>query len=143
MGWYGLGWSTKANEWLGIPNVLELDLEKLKQYRLSGLSRVQLSEPGSKGSDRFEPGLSLGSTSEPDVGKGLEIDSDPWVQGSVQPSSELEPAPNRTQIALELNRRGWTQTDIIELLWGVKKGGTKGYQIALEEYRAIVAEWED
>ena len=143
MGWYGLGWSTKGNEWLGIPNVPELDLEKLKRYRLSGSSRVQESEPGSKQGDRFEPGSSLGSTSEPYVGKGLELDSDPWVQGSVQPSSELEPAPNRTQITLELNRRGWTQTDIIELLWGVKKGGTKGYQIALEEYRAIVSEWED
>jgi hypothetical protein len=88
----------------------------------------------------FKSGSSLGSTSEPYIGRGLEPDSDPWVQGSVQPSSELEPAPNRTQITLELNRRGWTQTDIIELLWGVKKGGTKGYQIALEEYRAIVAE---
>jgi hypothetical protein len=143
IGWSGLGWSTKGNEWLGIPNVPELDLKKLKRYRLSGSSRVQESELGSKQGDRPEPGSSLGSTSEPYIGKGLELDSDPWVQSSVQPSSELEPAPNRTQIALELNRRGWTQTDIIELLWGVKKGGTKGYQIALEEYRAIVAEWED
>jgi hypothetical protein len=143
MGWYGLGWSTKGNEWLGIPNVPELDLERLKQYRLLGSSWVQESEPGSKQGDRPELGSSLGSMSEPYTGRGLELDSDPWVQGSVQPSSELEPAPNRTQITLELNRRGWTQTDIIELLWGVKKGGTKGYQIALEEYRAIVAEWDD
>ena len=80
---------------------------------------------------------------EPYKGSSLEVDSDPWIQGSVQPGSCHEPSPNRTQIALELNRRGWTQTEIIELLWGVKKGGSKGYQIALEEYRAICSEWED
>ena len=142
-GWYGLGWSTKGSEWLGIPNVPATHLEELKRHRLSGSRSVQRSEPGSKTGDLSEPGSAFGSMAEPYKGSSLEVDSDPWIQGSVQPGSCHEPSPNRTQIALELNRRGWTQTEIIELLWGVKKGGSKGYQIALEEYRAICSEWED
>lgn len=37
----------------------------------------------------------------------------------------------------ELNRTGFNQTQIIETIWGVKKGGTSGYTEAREEYRRL------
>jgi hypothetical protein len=96
-----------------------------------GLNRVQDSEPGSD----------IGSTREPYIQKTLEADSSNPVQGSVQPSSDPEPMPNRARVVVELNRKGMAQTEIIELIWGVKKGGSKGYQTALEEFRAIISEY--
>jgi hypothetical protein len=50
--------------------------------------------------------------------------------------------PNRTRVVCELRRRGATQAEIIDLIWGATKGGGKAYQTALEEYRAIVAEYD-
>jgi hypothetical protein len=98
------------------------------------------SEPGLNPVQHSEPGSNLGSTREPYTQRALSPNSSDTVHGSVQPGSEFEPMPNRARVVVELNRRGMGQTEIIELIWGVKKGGTKGYQIALEEYRAIVAE---
>jgi hypothetical protein len=99
------------------------------------------SEPGLNRVQDFEPGSNIGSTREPYTQKTLEADSSNPVHGSVQPSSDPEPMPNRARVVVELNRKGMAQTEIIELIWGVKKGGTKGYQTALEEFRAIVSEY--
>ena len=99
-------------------------------------------EPGLNPVQHSEPGSDVGSTREPYIQRTLEPDSLNPVHGSVQPGSDLEPMPNRVRVVVELNRRGMGQTEIIELIWGVKKGGTKGYQTALEEYRAIVAEYD-
>jgi hypothetical protein len=100
------------------------------------------SEPGLNPVQHSEPGSDLGSNREPYIQKTLEPNSPNPVHGSVQPGSDLEPMPNRVRVVVELNRRGMGQTEIIELIWGVRKGGTKGYQTALEEYRAIVAEYD-
>jgi hypothetical protein len=62
--------------------------------------------------------------------------------GSVPGSEPTEPIPNRPRIVCELLRGGATQQTIIELVWGATKGGGKAYQTALEEYRAIVAEYD-
>lgn len=98
-------------------------------------------KPGLNPVQHFEPNSNLGSNLEPYTQKTLEPDSLNPVHGSVQPGSDLEPMPSRARVVVELNRKGMGQTEIIELIWGVKKGGTKGYQTALEEYRAIVAEY--
>jgi hypothetical protein len=99
-------------------------------------------EPGLNPVQHSEPGSNLGSTREPYTQRTLEPNSQNPVHGSVQPGSELEPMPNRARVVVELNRKGMGQTEIIELIWGVKKGGTKGYQNALDEYRAIVSEYD-
>ncbi len=100
------------------------------------------SEPGLNPVQHSEPGSNLGSNREPYTQRALAPNSTDPVHGSVQPGSDLEPMPNRARVVVELNRKGMGQTEIIELIWGVKKGGTKGYQTALEEYRAIVAEYD-
>ncbi len=99
-------------------------------------------EPGLNPVQHSEPGSNLGSNREPYTQRALTTNPLDPVHGSVQPGSELEPMPNRTRVVVELNRRGMGQTEIIELIWGVKKGGTKGYQTALEEYRAIASEYD-
>ena len=60
---------------------------------------------------------------------------------SFQSISDHEPMPNRARVCLELKQKGWTQTDIIELIWGVKAGGSEGYKKAIAEYRAIASEY--
>ena len=60
---------------------------------------------------------------------------------SFQGVSDHEPMPNRARVCLELKQKGWTQTDIIELIWGVKAGGSEGYKKAIAEYRAIASEY--
>lgn len=60
---------------------------------------------------------------------------------SFQGISDHEPMPNRARVCLELKQKGWTQTDIIELIWGVKAGGSEGYKKAIAEYRAIASEY--
>jgi hypothetical protein len=62
--------------------------------------------------------------------------------GSEPGSEPTEPIPNRARVVCELRRRGATQAEIIDLIWGATKGGGKAYQTALEEYRAIVAEYD-
>ena len=60
---------------------------------------------------------------------------------SFQGVSDHEPMPSRVRVCLELKQKGWTQTDIIELIWGVKAGGSEGYKKAIAEYRAIASEY--
>jgi hypothetical protein len=139
-GWHGLGWSTKGSQWLGIPKVNAVEISQKYQAKFPGSSSVQTVEPGSKLSSNREPGSSLVQIDEPYTRQSLEASFENSVHSSKTYGSDLEPTPNRLSMVRELNRREWSQTEIIEFLWGVKKGGTRGYQIALDEYREIVSQ---
>lgn len=114
---------------------------ELQTWVQAGSNSGSNLEPGSNLGSTSEPGSSLGSNDEPYTPQAVEGNSPPSVHGSVQAGSDLEPVPNRVRMVLELNRRGWTQTDVIEFLWGVKKGGTDGYKKAVAEFKAIVSEY--
>jgi hypothetical protein len=137
-----LGWSALPS--YEVPKLDDGDplCPGLQIWVQAGSSIGSNPEPGSRPGGTSEPGSSVGSNPEPITQKAIEVDTENPVQGSVQPGSDLEPMPNRSRVVLELNQKGWGQTEIIELIWGVKKGGSKGYQKALEEYRSIVAEYD-
>lgn len=136
--WHGLAWSTKGSQWLGIPRVNVAEITQAQGGHFPGSSPVQHLEPSSKSRFNSEPGSSSVQTDEPLSRQGLEACFKNSVHGSKHYGSDLEPTLNRLSMVRELNRREWSQTEIVEFLWGVKKGGTRGYQIALDEYRAIV-----
>jgi hypothetical protein len=142
-GWHGLGWSTKGSQWLGVPRLGEDDIARLEASSLPGSAWVQAPEPGSKLGSTLNPGSSSVQVLEPSTQQDLGQDVTPMVPGSVPTGSEDEPTPNRAHVARELNRKGWTQTEIVTLLWGAKRGGSKRYKEALEEYRAIVSDLKD
>ena len=142
-GWHGLGWSTKGSHWLGIPKVNTAQIASAQASDFHGSSSVQTLEPGSKLGSNLEPGSSSVQTDEPYAYQGLDANLNSPVHGSKgQGSSPVQAVQglNRPFIIRELNRKGWGQTEIVKLLWEVKKGGTRGYQIAVDEYRAIVAQ---
>jgi hypothetical protein len=141
--WHGLGWSTKGSQWLGVPRLGEDDIARLEASSLPGSAWVQAPEPGSKLGSTLNPGSSSVQVLEPSTQQDLGQDVPPMVPGSVPTGSEDEPTPNRAHVARELNRKGWTQTEIVTLLWGAKRGGSKRYKEALEEYRAIVSDLKD
>jgi hypothetical protein len=93
---------------------------------------------GTQNEPRFAPGSRPGTLSTQEVTPYLSDSG----SGSVPGSEPTEPIQNRARIVCELLRRGATQQTIIELVWGATKGGGKAYQTALEEYRAIVAEYD-
>jgi hypothetical protein len=98
------------------------------------------TEPTGTHGTQIEPGFGLGSMPGTQSTQAVTPYLSNSGSGSVPGSEPTEPIPNRARIVCELLRRGATQTDIIELVWGATKGGGKAYQTALEEYRAIVAE---
>jgi hypothetical protein len=101
-----------------------------------------IPEPHGTHGTQIEPGFGLGSMPGTQSTQAVTPYLSSSGSGSVPGSEPTEPIPNRTRIVCELCRRGATQTEIIELIWGATKGGGKAYQTALEEYRAIVAEYD-
>jgi hypothetical protein len=106
-----------------------------------GSSVGSVTEPNGTNGTQNEPGFGLGSMSRTLTTRPITPYSSNSGSGSVPGSEPTEPIPNRARIVCELLRRGSTQTEIIDLIWGATKGGGKAYQTALEEYRAIVAEY--
>lgn len=101
-----------------------------------------VTEPNGTHGTQIEPGFGLGSMARTQTIQPITPYSFTSVPGSVPSGSDPEPVLNRIRIVCELSRRGVTQTDIIEMVWGATKGGGKAYQTALDEYRAIVAEYD-
>ena len=81
------------------------------------------------------------SNCETSISPGSQASLDSPETISFQGISDHEPMPSRARVCLELKQKGWTQTDIIELIWGVKAGGSEGYKKAIAEYRAIASEY--
>ncbi|NJM68109.1 MAG: hypothetical protein HC851_21800 [Acaryochloris sp. RU_4_1] len=142
-GWHGLGWSTKGSQWLGVPLLGQDDLAHLEAASLPRSTWVPSPELGSKSGSTSNQSSTSVLTVERQEPRAIEQALNPTVLGSVLPGSDDEPTPNRAHVARELNRKGWPQTEILTLLWGVKRGGSKRYKEALEEYRAIVSDSED
>jgi hypothetical protein len=67
------------------------------------------------------------------------------VNTSRSPSERQVNGDERTRAAevLQLRSLGWGKQAIIEKLWQVKKGGTKGYQVAEAEYEQIMSQLEE
>lgn len=100
------------------------------------------SEPNGTHEPQIEPGFGVGSIARTQTTQAITPYPSESVPGSVPSGSHTEPIPNRARIVCELYRRGVTQTEIIEMVWGATKGGGKSYQKALDEYRSIVAEYD-
>ena len=139
-GWYGLGWTTKGSQWLGIPKVNAAEITRSYGANFPGSQLVRSSEPGSFSGSITEPGSVVGSIARTYDSYRVQGDSYPLGSGSEPNGTTPEPTPNLPRILSNLLRKGWNQAQIIELVWGATKGGGKSYQIALDEYRAIVAE---
>ncbi len=121
-----------------VPKILPTDrlCPEIMALVPSGSVVSSLTEPSGTHGTQNEPGFGLGS-----MPRTLATETiTPYPSNSVPGSVPSEPIPNRARIVCELYRRGVTQTDIIEMIWGATKGGGKAYQTALDEYRAIVAE---
>ncbi len=99
-------------------------------------------EPDGTHGTQNEPRFGLGSMPGTQTTQPITPYSYASGSGSEPGSEPTEPIPNRTRVVCELRRRGATQAEIIDLIWGATKGGGKAYQTALEEYRAIVAEYD-
>jgi hypothetical protein len=97
----------------------------------------------------------VGSSAVQDEPDGeLEPDTGDLEPGLNRSNRSLEPAPDaplrispelahkaRVRRVRELRRQGCTsQTEIIERIWGVKKGGSDAYSQARDEYLAIMQE---
>lgn len=62
--------------------------------------------------------------------------SEPWMPKD--PLNPTEPSLESIGKAIELARFGHSQTEIIELVWGAKKGGSRAYTVAREHLQSIL-----
>lgn len=88
-----------------------------------------------------------GSPPEPiDMGEGSQVQVQ--VQGSGSPSEPAplmpgEPEPQIVDRVLSLKSEGLTQDQIIEAVWGAKKGGSHAYKEARSLYQFIIETYGD
>ena len=59
------------------------------------------------------------------------------------PMALHEPAPDVVAQVLTLRSEGHTQEQIIESVWGIKKGGNAAYKRARDEYQFIIEAYGD
>ena len=62
--------------------------------------------------------------------------AEPWE--ARDPLNPTEPSPESIGRAIELHRLGHSQTEIIESVWGAKKGGSRTYAVAREHLQSIL-----
>lgn len=94
-------------------------------------------------------------TAEPEPNENRTLPQDKDYSDSEQKDFEVEPSGNDTDFAIELglesdelklNRinqlkaAGLNQEQIILAIWGAKKGGSKAYRTALDEYKRLTHE---
>jgi hypothetical protein len=95
-----------------------------------------LFELGSDDAEPLEPVQDGSASSEP-----LNHRQDGMVQDSGSGSRLFTPrqipAPEAQTLIFLMRQEGLNQTEIIERIWNVKKGGSKQYKQALEEYKFL------
>ncbi|MDJ1169672.1 hypothetical protein PMG71_09560 [Roseofilum sp. BLCC_M154] len=62
--------------------------------------------------------------------------AEPWQPRD--PLAPSEPSPESIGKAIELHRFSYSQTKIIEVVWGAKKGGNQAYQVARQHLQTIM-----
>lgn len=109
---------------------------QVQPYSIPELRPVQVTvQPGSD-----SPPVQLGSDMVQTLNRLYEASpSHPELHPVQGRFSDLSDEMKRNQI-VTLHEQGFNQTDIILILWRVKKGGSKAYQDALAEYKRLTGE---
>ena len=130
-------------KWAGLPRYEIPCIHASDRLCFDLMTLVRSTEPsrnhGSISGSNPEPMFRDGSMGRTLYQTGYNEGLESIGSGSEPPGTYPEPIENRPRIVLELNRKGWNQTDIIDLIWGASRGGGTSYLKAIEEYREIIS----